>query len=146
MNMKNKYYTPELEEFHIGFEYEHKGTGLRATDTGEWKFVIYEMSDHTRAFKTLLGSGHYRVKYLDKKDIWDLGFKTDYRVEEGSWQSYNKGDYGLEYDPDYNTVVVYKLEDHDIFNSIFTGSIKNKSELKKLLKQLGLWDKDSTKQ
>ena len=26
--MENKYYTPEIEEFHIGFEYEEKSSGL----------------------------------------------------------------------------------------------------------------------
>ena len=59
--MKDKYYTPEIEELHPNFEYEFKSYGQG--------FVKTEVSETGGFFE-----GEKRVKYLDKEDIESLGF------------------------------------------------------------------------
>lgn len=91
-----------------------------------------------------------RVKKLDREDIESLGFK------ESSSFGYNtfkreivSGDNSDEYkicyisDDEPTSVVVLKANKAWVlgtskWNPIFRGTIKNKSELKKLLKQLGI--------
>jgi hypothetical protein len=83
----------------------------------------------------------FRVKYLDREDIESLG-----------WEYKETSDGGFDYYWDIHTMkhsILYserakrmvitlwdrsRLEDH----TVFVGTIKNKSELKKLLKQLGI--------
>jgi len=129
--MQNKYYTPTVEEFHIGFEYEFR--------TGDaWEPLIWR-SDVTimgRILKNLI-----RVKYLDKDDIESLGFKLRDQ-KDPYYLIFDKGIYSLmvyknfyRYHMTIFGVVPYS-EDHT--DRIFFGEIKNKSELKRLLKQLGI--------
>lgn len=69
--MKEKYYTPELEEFHVGFEYE-----VQSIENAHWGKVI--CSSGFGAFDddiNDLEEERIRVKYLDKADIESLGFK-----------------------------------------------------------------------
>ena len=126
--MKDKYYTPTKEEFHIGFEYEYYGD--RAPNNSRWhpkvlrdKYIIPQIT---------------RVKYLDKDDIESLKF-----VHIGSLWFENK-----ELDC---RIRKWKGTELDIYHSwsknddkhtdhckVFRGSIKNKSELKVLLKQLNI--------
>lgn len=144
--MENKYYTPELNEFCEGFRYEYNyneqgwvntiftiGSGDIDCMAGEW----YDFSPNNPRTKT-------RVKYLDKNDIESLG-----------WNIYSNGDYwrGVykQENTDFskpqivitghtdNVYTIFGLteEGGDIFN-LFIGKIKNKSELKKLMKQLNI--------
>lgn len=135
--MDNKYYTPELEEFHIGFEYEvdslynkfsHKSFNKIIAIWEELDIVFddYEHEDHFNEI--------YRVKYLDKEDIESLGWLESKEIENNfflkdqyrrNWKLYLTKDIGriiLENDCNYFIDIV----------------IKNKSELKKLLKQLNI--------
>ena len=143
--MENKYYTPEIEEFHVGFNYENK-------NFGKWINTIYD------GMPTLMSKSYYddcgceyiaveddikdslvRVKYLDKEDIESLGFVLQI-VELGQDTNINelgifkKGDdscYGT-----YFSDNVHGEKNIELFNTYFY--IKNKSELKILLKQLGI--------
>ena len=132
--MKNKYYTPSIEEFYVGFEYEsHQDP---RTDDG-WEKSILGRHD----FKYVMREDNdvdYRVKYLDKSDIEDLGFihigalwfeskELDCRIRK--WK-------GLEIDIYHD----WSRNDgeHTDHYKVFRGAIKNKSELKILLKRL-LW-------
>jgi hypothetical protein len=123
--MKDKYYTPEIEEFHIGFEYE--------VDWGpfKWKKAIYQ--DYMTADSMC---DDVRVKYLDKEDIESLGF-----IEDPDFT------YLHTFKRVRNNISIYTRnwgvfsivnEDRMKNNIVFTGTIKNKSELKKLMKQLGI--------
>ena len=75
----DKYYTPSLNEFHVGFEYETYNSYRK-----EWyKTILTE--DNLEA----LGSFWYnfleaehRVKYLDKEDIESLGWIPNSWAEE----------------------------------------------------------------
>lgn len=166
--MSNKYYTPEIEEFYVGFEYEAiklktidmakipKGVSLdeyiknnKLVD--EWipltwnkyctfeKFFNIEYSNEIIINITVPKC--IRVKYLDKEDIESLGFNirhTSYGIY------YIKNQYKIDYAWDKKLIIsennkMIVAEDFEQEgNILFMGNIKNKSELKKLLKQLNI--------
>ena len=127
-----KYYTPELDEFHIGFEYE----------------ICYDDMWFIRdiPFYPLVENNNnkYRVKYLDKEDIESLGFKLiKHHPGTESYDYENLKNPYLYLDITYNHfdkifVRIYEEEIQDDSFNYFSGNIKNKSELKKLLKQLNI--------
>lgn len=98
--MENKYYTPEKEEFHVGFEFETdltweinkddisimEGTfGLKPKSTGTWEKKIFEYYDTPSPSLPRRGNSiyynyekikqHFRVKSLDQSDIESLGYE-----------------------------------------------------------------------
>ena len=96
--MESKYYTPEIEEFHVGFEYEYKETFLDGTvkskeqfDNAKWVESISSIGDSPYVHRALSGKiadnkrGGIRVKYLDKEDIESFGFKKSIK---DSWIGY----------------------------------------------------------
>ena len=78
--MENKYYQPKIEEFHVGFEYEIKGLVIKEG----WIKTIFRPGTFQHEFDILcMGRPEIkkysvpdtiRVKYLDKKDLEDLGW------------------------------------------------------------------------
>jgi len=142
MEQSNKYYIPDISEFHVGFEYEW-------TDgyTGEWTKEVVDSTTDLRYFREDADVEH-RVKYLDREDIESLGFiYIKHNNEYSSFQllSDNTEDfYELEfYCEDYNNEIwieKFEANKNGTYNSyyIFKGVIKNKSELQKLLKMLGI--------
>jgi len=150
--MKNKYYTPELEEFRVGFEYEYNNTW-----GGFSKRIVTEENLMDKLIN--IGSGNdrvpfnynWRVKYLDKQDIESLGFGNYKRAVchwykmEGHFKD-GFGAYGkwskirLLHCKDLNTIKIKAFEHSwdEEETVLFQGKIKNKSELKKLLKQLNI--------
>ena len=131
--MENNYYTPSLEEFHIGFEFET--SYLEDYDT--WKKVTLEFDDfgfYTSTWEVDSNPTEFRVKYLDKEDIESLGW-TDGETHglSGYVLNYATDDsYQMYYDKDNQFTQIYNWDS----KIIFEGIIKNKSELKRLLKQL----------
>lgn len=168
-----KYYTPKIEEFHVGFEYEAKEY---LEDTDEWseEFAKKAMNDLSwfNDDYCSLKEGAIRVKYLDQEDIESLGFNKSLKTQWVGWYDYYSGNvsgkYGyylyvtLHFPKLYN--ISERLEDnlfkiilhrYYVSNSdettnieskikegesevVYKGKINNKSELKKLLKQLGI--------
>ena len=133
------YYTPEIEEFHLGFEYEWKE--LEDTEWKKEKSPIKISADGYEEQKYGV-----RVKYLDKEDIKSLEFKTD--MERGLSIDAVVG-YKLHYILEYNTTskkLIIKIKNmlrdgsgnYVGYVNYFNGYIKNKSELKKILKQIGI--------
>ena len=117
---ENKYYTPDISEFRIGFEYEAQdlGSSLYGIIWRKEKYQGEELRTDELERKEL------RVKQLDTEDIESLGFEKD------EYSRYVKGDY---------KITLYPLKRMCIFKglqAIFMGFIKNKSELQVLLKQL----------
>ena len=126
--MKDKYYTPSIEEFHVGFEYEYDGK------------CVFRIGMSISFMDYLISNGKIRVKYLDQEDIESLGFDLDSTVEQESFYvkgNFMKGDeYRLIYRDEERTTEIHSTNDNNP-NSFF-GIIKNKSELKKILKQIGV--------
>jgi len=150
MSEESNYYTPELSEFHAGFEYQNQG------DDKEWYWS--NISPDLDLISRLIKDNRCRVKYLDREDIESLGFeflpkkslgnltlrfeirkliKRIDRTEGGDdtmwWNVY------LKLYPDRRRVFIKgDISDGSENERFFEGEIKNKSELKKLLEQLGI--------
>ena len=162
-NIESKYYTPDIEEFRVGFEYEKKHDDVeRYLSKGVvWSIQKYGY-DSTRLYKLVcqIQNKDIRVKYLDRADIEELGYKLIKERANPDEKIY----------PNYIGVFHFSNEDQEkLFTQIsmylytdgtsdlkvaqyertsnttkqrsgpiFEGIVKNKSELKVLLKQLGL--------
>jgi hypothetical protein len=142
--MDNKYYTPEIEEFHPCFQYEElSGVDNEQEDWSEHNFMIEAIQDYIGLYK-LIKEKCIRVKYLDRSDIESLGFKhfQDGVYEKTSRLEISNNYQGwriIEISKDFGE---HKFEIRCAHPSSkfggFYGVIKNKSELKKLFKQLNI--------
>tara|TARA_R100000544_G_C2213483_1_gene53227 strand:- start:114 stop:527 length:414 start_codon:yes stop_codon:yes gene_type:complete len=137
--MKDKYYTPEIEEFHVGFEFESNYT-LFSRDR-EWvKCKLDENNTwFTEEWYVDAVPTEFRVKYLDKEDIESLGWEFHQQNHSGCLSSFwNKKDVLLRLTVSYKNsipyVSIYHYEGWETPEMI----IKNKSELKRILKQLSV--------
>ena len=119
----SEYYTPKIEEFHVGFEYEE-------FYSDEWYKKQYQQDnflDHY--FQCVFEEYKTRVKFLDKEDIESLGFKqVGYSF---SRPLFVKNDLNLILDD-----IKREISFNNIKNINF--KIKNKSELKKIVEMLGI--------
>jgi len=153
----DKYYTPDISELHVGMEYE-RFNHLE----GKW---IKDYLDYSH-FQTILNEEecdwsehHIRVKYLDKEDIESFGFshkniQESFQTEIRNCQLFfgkkciyeslekNHLIYYIKYFIEDNHCVI-RLDNNETKQKniqIFNGEIKNKSELKKILKMIGVID------
>lgn len=131
----NKYYTPTIEEFHVGFEYEDKLDDHNFINQifGEDRDEIYIIEEH-------LNDNRIRVKYLDQEDIESLGWllnenKTKGILENIDWW-FHKNKYQLRWFENNAYNAIFIISPNNL--TLFDGAIKNKSELKKLMQQLGI--------
>lgn len=152
----NKYYTPSIEEFHVGFRYEYNSKDFMSLldgTAGQWKKENFhcgcgldgesEMND----IYNLIDRKSIRIKVLDRDDIEELGWKY-----EGKHWYYRGDEYYSLQDP-YENEVWYFLHVHDNYayytileGSLgsyslegspreFCGDVKNYNELKRIMKQ-----------
>jgi len=140
MKKEEKYYTPTIEEFHVGFEFESEvDSEMFQVKKGTWT-KLYMTTD---MMKDLVLNDdvweNVRVKYLDKEDLEELGFKYN-PIKRGDhgYTKYSKSDTDIEIWGDKRLQVMKRSLIGDSYLCIFAGKIKNKSELKKLLTQLGV--------
>jgi hypothetical protein len=144
--MEEKYYTPSIEEFHVGFEFEQlvrlrKG-GQTPIETKEWinKIVFPNIPIYS-------GKGYedyiYRVKYLDQEDIESLGGEVNsWSNVDGGGMIYNFSKFCLFLHDGFRlSITIPSLNIHTnkgfYHHTVFDGEIKNKSELKRVLKMIG---------
>ena len=149
-----KYYTPAIEEFHIGFEIETLDLyGNWVKETCNWGSLDCACDDHEHNVDDF--KNEYRVKYLDSDDITDLVFAQVYvpncNSEDDDIQ------YGFELEVSESCYILLhfmgdkvSIVKQDIYDSVtsnwtaehlFLGVINNKSELKQLLKQFEICQK-----
>jgi hypothetical protein len=141
--MEDKYYyTPTIEEFYVGFEFELKDyleyqidKDVHVLNRGWDKQVVtFDFFTKNKLMPYFLEST--RVKYLDQSDIESLGWVDgerygvsglvfNYGDKNDNWQIYTQ------YDTQFYAI-------YSITGIIFQGFIKNKSELKKLMQQLDI--------
>lgn len=136
--MENKYYTPELNEFFDKFEYEFFDF--------VWKKSIFDFRD-LEVIDDEIREDKIRVKHLDREDIESLGWhkhqETYFSFENKKIKSHSN-EYFL------NEILVLSnsyfleitdfciiIQDYD-YEVIFKGTIKNKSELKKIMQMLNI--------
>lgn len=145
--MEDNYYIPEIEEFHVGFEYEMvPSIGIAILNTNESTKIVETKwaTDYVKlvygkeniSFSTGLPSisaaiadKKCRVKFLDVFDIQSLRFKLS-KINDAFFE-FSYYNYNLTYHSGDNKVII-KFKDRIIFD----GYIKNKSELKRLTRQL----------
>ena len=144
----NKYYTPEIEEFRVGFEYEE--LNLTSVYDDKWRFnikkniftqEIWKPGYSNWNFLDNLKDGKIRVKYLDAQDIEELGF------EKATTQ--------IHFRKDDIEIVLWDIKDIHIrrvidssltvngvsrilVEPLYQGTILNKSELKWILTRIGV--------
>jgi len=161
----SKYYTPSIEEFHPGFEYEALW-GIENIN-GEWLKETFSSAQSTKDLEEI-----YRVKHLDQEDIESFGF-IDISRTRGNYDSsdvredkvylLNQELLSIKESDERIRIILrimkngqiriqkryyytvgqaayppygcwrYSWRDH-----IFIGTIKNKSEFARVLKQVGV--------
>jgi hypothetical protein len=122
----NKYYIPQISEFHVGFEYEnfvkHEGWTKRTLE------CLSDYGFNEKGF--CIDHEDYRVKCLDEQDIIYLGWHDN-----------------LKHDKDGFLYCIEQIENNVLITQIgtaalkqdavlFFGNIKNKSELKRIMQML----------
>jgi hypothetical protein len=146
----NKYYTPNIEEFHVGFECE--------AEYSNNTFIPVIMQGVGQDVIKYHKQGIYRVKHLNIEDVESLNFYKTVVNTWAGWEDYviqdvnPKQEYYLKatlHIPkmgDLYEICVHRYwtEENSIENLIksgeskivFIGTINNKSELVKTLKKL----------
>ena len=145
--MESKYYMPELSEFFDGFEYEH----LESKIWRDSKFIFRDLN----VISKQINNGEIRVKLLDVEDIYNLVFcpidingvvlyrrgfsELGGKVGE-QWIIFTR--WTITIGDNFNICIERNIEDTRTKkykkSIIFNGKIKNKSELQKLMIQLGI--------
>jgi hypothetical protein len=142
----DKYYEPDLEEFHQGFEYERWSSSAYTPE----KYIkeIFEFVDKNDIWDDDItnmlacaynGGDTLRVKYLDKEDIESLGFTQIagdcFNLPIKEYRGRLNDEVRILF---RKSILIYlAMNSNDKDNVVlFTGIVKNKSELIKLLKQL----------
>jgi hypothetical protein len=163
--MKSKYYTPKIEELHVGMYCEW------LQDPANEIYIPVELTANMLSltlnttgwnFEKLNVPGpiNYRVKYLDAKDIESLSFVkrgktwagyTDYEYTElidGEVPYYLKATIHVPLMDDIYKIILHRTlnENTNIDKQLeqgeselmFRGRLKNKSELQRIMKQVGI--------
>lgn len=141
-----KYYIPTISEFHAGFEFEmNECDGLGNFDWNEnifcqtiqpneisyiKKSILWDFMELNDAIK----NENVRVKYIDKEDCLSLGLEL--KVWDGGSGYFKIGAYTIGI---YGADLFCTVSQIDYGNQIirFSGDLKNKSELQRVLKQVG---------
>ena len=151
--MENKYYTPSIEEFFVGFECEWQSKIRQESwnkqicdvDLINIAYDSFEHSDIEEPFNE-----QFRVKYLDSSDIEELGFNyKDKKLISTNYsflKELNKNEvckidvyWQMQKIERENLVRIYKGNKYEFpYTEIFRGNIKNKSEFKKVLNMLNI--------
>lgn len=149
--MEKGYYKPEIEEFCVGFEIQ-----LQNIENAQWGEYTITENDRPSDFKVSgdLQDDRIRIKFLDREDIESLGWRV---VKSGKCPFTGKEIYKFYINEEigFNTGTNWYLENENItlnrikitietYGSWSTSKdsinllIKNKSELKKLMIQVGI--------
>jgi hypothetical protein len=146
--MENKkYYTPTIEEFHVGFEFEALNSPLWFFTEANYGWKKITLSEnltwstfHFANISSSLQRNWIRVKYLDREDIESLGYKKARSIYNSFTSSFRLNDYWFLHlnNLEPHNVWINNMESYEDERTKFDGTIKNKSELKKTLKQLGI--------
>ena len=134
MTMEKGYYKPEIEEFCIGLQIEVFQPALN-------KYHLCPFTEKCNFYEYNIDL--CRVKLLDREDIESCGFKEVGGVDADSALYFMNDKFAIIFEPENSddnipALVIYSDIDTNEQTSIFSGTIRNKTEFKKLLKQLGI--------
>tara|TARA_R110000868_G_scaffold1729_4_gene13897 strand:- start:3698 stop:4117 length:420 start_codon:yes stop_codon:yes gene_type:complete len=132
--MENKeYYTPNIEDFFIGYECEVNWSSGYSKEFTPFIFTLKNKEGvYTNNYNDALiayddGYAEFRTKFLCKQDIIDLSFK--YSEQHNA---FFKDKYKIAFTQN-QSVLIGLVKNHNP-RVIFEGKCKSKNELKKLLK------------
>lgn len=134
---EKRYYTPDISEFHVGFQLQL----LNSEGMYEWGDYTIEEDWATPPWIEAIELETVRVKHLDKEDI-----------EAEGWEQTREDTFSKRYtDPRgvndtihlvKRDIVLIAIGDsetsYDEWKTIFRGQILNRSELKFQMKRLGI--------
>lgn len=136
--MNNKYYIPDIEEFHVGFRYE-ESWGVPNVNQ-EWLSTTFKEDNSIKNLVDII-----RVKYLDISDIKELGW-IDTSSEHVTNFTYNKK-YPIQNELYEKVILQTIFQNNKIIISgyetnntspkpLFIGTCKNYNELKRIMEQV----------
>lgn len=144
MEEDNKYYTSDIEDFHLGFEYQELYEGV-------WYDRTFWFGDVREEFDPI----NTRVKLLDKQDIEELGWIEDkerfkhpflgkiegYKISKDTTR-FNEHNYRLlAKHPNSTIITIYAIYESSWGSGneqLYSGDCPSKNELKKLMKMLNI--------
>lgn len=134
--MENKYYQPNTEDFNIGVEcqvYYPREEVWKDRKIRHWEDLNEILS------RFITDNTSVRFKYLDEQDFLDCGYlltekPTEQKIyfrnsEDRTGITFRKNFYG-----DFSNIHIYEIRKPLI--TLFSGKIKNKNELQRILKQV----------
>ncbi len=131
------YYVPDIEEFCVGFRYELEDLAVDLVNR-EFRPVTFDVGDRLIILlEDYIPNRLVRAKHLSKQDIIGLGW-TYKRTRFHSSMIFRgfvdeRGcDIKIMFNVTSNWLIVYNEND----SCRFSGTIRNKNEFKKLIKQL----------
>ena len=133
MEEQNKYFTPDIEDLHIGYKCEQK-------DESEWtSYIIDQKSLLYTTLRDLESSekSFIRTKFLDKSDIESLGWKwfTNASYGEDYEMINNNKKYVLSQIENTQEIYVYLIDESKDY-VLFNGQCKSINELRIIHKLL----------
>jgi hypothetical protein len=154
--MENKYYTPDIEDFNIGYIGERRVAGY---PNEEWTKFEIKIKDEDGTYTDDIvdvidmfddGGDEFRTKYLDREDIESLGWKYDDMYRDGGTTTYyfesKEKLFDLHFSgtnkmrPSQKIVIFENKSTKEKYstNLLFTADIKSINELKTIMKLLNI--------
>jgi hypothetical protein len=139
----NKHYTPKIEEFKVGFKYEFASSVIidGVSQPDEWTSAIIESNDDIE-----LINSNARVKYLDKQDVENLGFRLEFE-NKNYIELFKADEVQISFSTESQLTRIIKFWKFNLevdgetqYNSevVFSGTIKNLNMLKDVLDMLNI--------
>lgn len=164
---EKKYYVPEPEEFFVGLEYETKYTwdpnrGYRQgvyppklVEADEWQKKVFTEHDSVAPSNNNMFTNYFhiineltdtfteplvRVKYLDEENLNELGFVKPkelgyHGIYDVSAKYFHKDFHRIDVEPQGKEWIHIEHDGRILYH----GICKNKSELIRIFKNIGLW-------
>ncbi len=143
----NKYYIPTEEDFYVGATFEKCENPRKPEELSSWRLITVDniIDLHHTCKYHMCGINKYsdfRIRYLDKEDIFDVtrGFpewQSKFDPEDISFINVSFYVDGVKYELYYTTTDKMLSVQEDDFN-LFLGTVKNKSEFKRVLRMLNI--------
>ncbi len=136
MKEQNKYYTPPIRDVSVGMVNYRKSNHPQYSKDGYAPYKIFDI-DHLKGIEDSEG---FTFKHLDIEDIESLGFLY---LESGEIKMFINKEKRLIIEPKFTEridrgIIIKRKTFGSNYNVLFNGKIKNKSELKIILKQIGI--------
>lgn len=147
----NKYFTPDIEDLHVGYEFEMKVFGEEET----WLKMIFSTPDFTSVLNKVEENYSVpkvlRVPYLTKEQI-EAELKHDWKFNESTATFKNKIiketfilNINIYYNFFFKKLQVKVIEEYEEFNklkeieyNLFNGECKDINTFRKIIKLLGI--------